>query len=212
MVDLAQSAGVEVLPPGLDGIDIAVGTTMKWLLGPPGIGYLYVRPGLPEDIAGLDVGYIGLAVDEERWPQATMPGRVSDSRRFELGLPNMAGLAAAVEGINLLEQVGLAAVSDRISELAGRCIRGLADLGLVVRTPEDVAQRAGVVAFESDEAGELGSYLRECGVDVGGYDWGLCRVDPHAFNDTGDVDRFLEGVRTFFELPPAERIAFRRVR
>jgi selenocysteine lyase/cysteine desulfurase len=200
MVDLAQSAGVVPLPRGLEGIDVAVGTTMKWLLGPPGIGFLYVRPGLSEEAAGLDVGYVSLAVDGGEWPQATLPSRVTDSRRFELGLGNMPGLLAAVEGIKLIEQLGVARAFETVSDLAGRCIRGLKDFGLVVRTPEDAASRAGVVAFESDKAHALAGYLRERGVDIGGYTWGLGRVDPHAFNDADDVDRLLEEVRAFFEL------------
>ena len=36
IVDVAQSAGVIPVDPVADGIDVAVGTAMKWLLGPPG--------------------------------------------------------------------------------------------------------------------------------------------------------------------------------
>jgi selenocysteine lyase/cysteine desulfurase len=201
MVDLAQSAGVVPLPKGLEGIDVAVGTTMKWLLGPPGVGYLYVRAGLSEEATGLDVGYMGLASDGGEWPQSTLPARVTDSRRFELGLASMPGLGAAVEGIRLLEQVGVPAVFEQVSDLAGRCIRGLKDQGLAVRTPEDPDHRAGVVAFESAEAHELASYLRARGVDIGGYHWGLGRIDPHAFNTVDDVERLLEGIRGFCRSP-----------
>jgi hypothetical protein len=34
-------------------------------------------------------------------------------------------------------------------------------------------------------------------VDIGGYDWGLGRVDPHAFNNADDITRLLDGVRSF---------------
>jgi selenocysteine lyase/cysteine desulfurase len=199
MVDLAQSAGAVPLPADLAGIDIAVGTTMKWLLGPPGIGYLYARPGLRDDLAGLDVGYLSFVVDGEQWPQSTLPLAVGDARRFELGLGNMAGLRAAVAGIQLLRQMGVPAVSDLVSELADWCISGLRDLGFLVRTPADPRWHAGVVAFESDRAYELAAFLRTRGVDVGGYKWGLGRVDPHAFNNAEDVRRFLDGVKQFQE-------------
>ena len=33
--------------------------------------------------------------------------------------------------------------------------------------------------------------------DIGGYDWGLGRVDPHAFNNADDITRLLDGVRSF---------------
>lgn len=203
MVDVAQSAGVVPLPRCLEGIDIAVGTTMKWLLGPPGIGFLYVRPGLGADTVGLDVGYLGLAVEGEDWPQSKLPRRVTDSRRFELGLPNMPGLGAAAEGVELLLRVGVSAVSSRVSELAGLCIEGLTKAGIAVRTPSDADSRAGVVAFEFQRAEELAKYLRKVGVDVGGYSWGLCRVDPHAFNTLDDVHRLFDGLRAFMTSAPS---------
>ena len=197
MVDIAQSAGAVPLSADLAGIDIAVGTTMKWLLGPPGIGYLYARPGLGDDVAGLDVGYMSFAVDGEKYPQSTLPPVADDGRRFELGLGNMAGMQAAVAGIDLLKQVGVPAIFEHVSDLAETCIAGLTELGFVVRTPPERRWHAGVVAFESPFAHELAAFLKTRGVDIGGYDWGLGRVDPHAFNNADDITRLLDGVRSF---------------
>jgi cysteine desulfurase / selenocysteine lyase len=197
MVDIAQSAGAVPLPDDLAGIDIAVGTTMKWLLGPPGIGYLYARPGLGDDVTGLDVGYMSFTVDGEKYPQSTLPPVADDGRRFELGLGNMAGMQAAVAGIELLQQIGVPAVFEHVSDLAETCIAGLTELGFMVRTPAERRWHAGVVAFESPFAHELAAFLKTRGVDIGGYDWGLGRVDPHAFNNADDITRLLDGVRSF---------------
>jgi selenocysteine lyase/cysteine desulfurase len=170
---------------------------MKWLLGTPGIGFLYIHPSLMDRVAGLDVGYLGLDLPGEPFPPSWVPERLGDARRFELGLPNMAGLVPSAEGIHLLMGLGEGVVLDRISRLASRCIEGLLDAGIPVRTPIEPGHRAGVVAFDTPSAAELAEYLRSREVDVGGYQWGLGRVDPHAFNNEDDVARFLAGVRSF---------------
>jgi selenocysteine lyase/cysteine desulfurase len=74
---------------------------------------------------------------------------------------------------------------------------GLGELGISVRTPSDPDQRAGVIAFDLPEAYELAAYLAGIGVDVGGYNFGLGRIDPHAFNTVEDIDRCLAGIREF---------------
>jgi cysteine desulfurase / selenocysteine lyase len=197
MVDVAQSAGVLEIPTHLDEVRVVVGTTMKWLLGTPGIGFLYVHPRLMDRVDGLDVGYLGLYLGAEPFPQSWMPQRRADAGRFELGLPNMGGLVPSAEGIRLVMGLGQRVVLDRISCLAGYCIEGLRDAGIAVRTPIEPRHRAGVVAFDTPSAPELAEYLRTRRVDVGGYRWGLGRVDPHAFNNEEDVERFLAGVQAF---------------
>ena len=197
IVDVAQTAGAMPVDLDAEGIDIAVGTTMKWLLGPPGVGFLCVRDEYLVGAEGLDVGYMGLDVEGEAWPQDTLPGLWPDGRRLELGYPSLAALNAAREGIDVLLDVGLDAVSREIAPLVARCIDGLEDLGIHVRTPREPADRAGVVAFDLAQAFELAADLRQAGVDIGGYDWGLGRCDPHAFNTLEDIDRFLAGVEAF---------------
>jgi hypothetical protein len=59
----------------------------------------------------------------------------------------MAGMQAAVAGIDLLQQVGVPAVFEHVSDLAETCIAGLTELGLVVRTPAERRWHAGVVGF-----------------------------------------------------------------
>lgn len=195
IVDVAQTAGAVPIDLDQEGVDVAVGTTMKWLLGAPGIGFLCVRPGLLEDVGQLDVGYMALDVEGEAWPQETLPRVWSDSRRFELGMPSLPVLAPATAGVELLLAIGMEAVEQQIGILTAHCMAGLADLGIPVRTPSEPEARAGVIAFEHPQAAELAADLADDGVDIGGYDYGLGRVDPHAFNTLEDIDRFLTLMR-----------------
>jgi cysteine desulfurase / selenocysteine lyase len=197
IVDVAQTAGVVPIDLDAEGVDMAVGTTMKWLLGPPGVGFLCVRSEYLKDTPGLDTGYMALKVEGERYPQATLPSFWPDSRRLELGMPSLPVLMPAVAGIRLLLEVGLETIDRQVTGLVTQCVEGLAELGIPVRTPADPAERAGVIGFELPEAFELAAYLAEAGVDIGGYDFGLGRIDPHGFNTVEDIDRCLTGIREF---------------
>jgi len=189
VVDAAQSTGVVPIDVGRDGVDVLVTTAMKWLLGPPGIGFLHLRPDLLAEAPVLDVGYLGLDAPLGDWPPQTMPPIVADARRYELGLPNLPGVFAARAGIELLREVGIERVFARVAELVGRCIAGLAERGAELLTPTDPAQRAGVIAFRHPDPHGLCDLCRARGVDIGAI--GAVRVDPHAFNDEDDIDRFL---------------------
>ncbi len=189
VVDAAQSTGVVPIDVDRDGVDVLVTTAMKWLLGPPGIGFLHLHPDMLAEAPVLDVGYLGLDAPLGDWPPHTMPPIVADARRYELGLPNLPGVFAARAGIELLRDVGIERVFARVEELVGRCMDGLAERGAELLTPADPAQRAGVIAFRHPDPQGLFDLCRGRGVDIGAI--GAVRVDPHAFNDEDDIDRFL---------------------
>jgi selenocysteine lyase/cysteine desulfurase len=191
LVDTAQSTGVVPIDVRREGIDVLVTTAMKWLLGPPGVGFLYIKR---EVLEGCPVGEVGLqsvVVDGEDYPPAELPAIVPGARALEPGLPSLSGLIAARVGIELIRAVGLPTIEERVAVLAGRCIEGLLERGLTVRTARAPQERAGVIAFDHAEAVALTGFLSRHGVDVGGLPSGLMRVDPHAFNTEDDIDSFL---------------------
>jgi selenocysteine lyase/cysteine desulfurase len=75
VIDTAQSAGVVPIELDADQPVLLVGTTMRWLLGLPGTGFLYAPPCFETPL--LDVGYAGL-VDrrttghEDSYPSANL--------------------------------------------------------------------------------------------------------------------------------------------
>ena len=61
--------------------------------------------------------------------------------------------------------------------------------------------RAGVVAVEHPWTNALVAFLRTRKVDIGTYQSGVFRVDPHAFCIADDVDRLLVGLDEFADRP-----------
>jgi cysteine desulfurase / selenocysteine lyase len=191
VVDAAQSTGVVPIDVVRDGVDALVTTAMKWLLGPPGVGFLYLAPRILADAPVLDVGYLGLDAPLGEWPVDRMPSVVADARRYELGLPNLPGIFAARAGIDLLLDVGVDRVFNRVEGLVTRCLDGLAERGADVATPRDPSQRAGVIVFNHDNPQRVFDVCRSGAVDIGTIGTVAVRVDPHGFNDDTDIDRFL---------------------
>jgi selenocysteine lyase/cysteine desulfurase len=188
VVDAAQSLGVLEIDVERDGVDVLYGTAMKWLCGPPGIGFLYVRSAVLDGAGVADAGYLHAVVEGEDWPPATMPAWPAAARRVELGMPAVGLVAAARAGIELIESAGVPAIAGQIDALAEHVIAGLRERGIPVRTPDE---HAGVVAAEIPAADRVAAVLAERAVDVGGYPWGLLRIDPHAFCREEDIERAL---------------------
>lgn len=195
IVDAAQSAGVVPIDVVRDGVDVLITTTMKWLLGSPGVAMLYLAPELLADAPLLDVSYAGLEDPFGDWPSDRMPPSTPGARRYELGLPNLAGVHAAKAGIELLLEVGVENIFPHVERMMNRCLDGLAEQGAEVRTPTAPGQRAGVIVVEHAEAHGVYDACRDAGVDIGVI--GPLRIDPHGFNDETDIDRFLECFRQY---------------
>ena len=190
LVDAAQSTGIVPIDVARDGIDALVTTAMKWLLGPPGIGFLYLSPELLAGAPTLDVGYLGLDAPLGEWPPDAMPPVVADARRYELGLPSLPGVFAARAGIELLLAVGIDRLHTHVEGLVSRCLDGLAERSADVLTPPDPAQRAGVIAVRHADPQRVFDECRRRSVDIGAI--GTVRVDPHGFNTAAEIDRFLD--------------------
>lgn len=197
IVDAAQSAGAAVIDAEGDGVDFLAGTVMKWLLGPPGVGFLYVRRRIRAELTPPHVGYAGAdCIDSPPRPKSLFfrPG----GARHEIGLAALPCAAAARRGVDIILEAGLPAVESHVLELTGCLIEGLEERGIEVLTPSSPAERGGVTAFRCDGAVDLCRRLRTVGVDVWGYpEDDRVRADPHLYNTPGDVDRLLEGIDRF---------------
>lgn len=190
LVDGAQSAGALNIDLHATGVDFFATTAMKWLLGPAGVGFLYVAKRHLERQPPTAGWVSTVRTDMERL--RLLPS----AERFQLGMPNLMGVAAALPGIEILLETGMEAVAAHVLELSGYCIEGLQERGITVRTPLDPALRGGVIAAEIDEAEALQAFLTARGVDTY-YLRNLFRVDPHIFNNRTDIDRLLEGIDAF---------------
>lgn len=182
-VDAAQALGALALD--LSAVDAVCASGRKWLLGPPDVGILALRPGLEADLRAPTAG--GLSRDASGAWRA-------GARRFEGGAlpgPLLAGLAASLE---LLAAVGPEAIEREVLALAEAAAEEGEALGLELRSPRGAA-RSGVVHLGLPRpAPELEARLAAAGVvaRVQGDD---LRVSPHFWNVPADLARLFRALR-----------------
>ncbi|MDP9371339.1 MAG: aminotransferase class V-fold PLP-dependent enzyme [Chloroflexota bacterium] len=141
LLDATQSAGQLPLDVAALGCDLLCSTGRKYLRGPRGVGFLWVREAiLPE----LRPPFVDLHA--ATW---TGPGGYSlrpDARRFENWESNIAGTLGLGAAIDYALALGLDAIAERVTALAARLRAGLAAIpGLTVR--DRGATLCGIVTF-----------------------------------------------------------------
>ncbi len=189
MVDDYQHTGTAPLDVHALGVDFMVTGALKYLLGPAGIAFLYVRRALIETLEPLSTGWFGRAnpfafsLDQLDWS--------ASARRFEAGSPPVPNAYAAAAGLELLASIGPAAIDTQIGRLVQRMIDGARARGLDVMTPDDPLARGALVVIRSDNAPALVDRLAARGIIASARGDGV-RVSFHAYNNDDDVDAVLQ--------------------
>jgi kynureninase len=189
IVDAYQSIGAFPFDVHAAEIDYLVGGTLKWLMGGPGIAFLYARRDIAERARPSAVGWWGVmdpfAFDVEHLAYG------GGARRFEYGTPAVAAIYAARAGLELLARVGVTTVRERHMLLSQRLVDGAIAQGWSVRCPRAAAERTAIVTLEHPEPQRAVEALRANGVICDSRP-GLIRLSPHYFNTVEEMDRALE--------------------
>ena len=182
LLDDYQDSGTRPIDVKAMQVDAYVSGTLKYLLGPPGLAFMYVRRSIAESLVPTVTGWFGqrnpFAFDVRLLDPA--PG----TRRFESGTPPIPTIYGAVAGVKLLQQFGLQNVADQIRLLTTALIRGASELGIQIKTPLDSAGPL-VVLLSKDADGLVRLFARD-GVICSSRHDGL-RISFHAYNTADDV-------------------------
>ena len=187
-LDDYQRTGTAPLDVHALGLDFMVTGTLKYLLAPSGVAFLYVRRDLIARLEPLITGWFG-RVDPFAFSAAPLDWSPS-ARRFETGSPPIPNVYAAVAGIDLLKSIGLAAIETQVNQLVERYVAGASARGFDLKTPTDANARGPLVVLRSIDAPALVRKLEARGIIASARDQGL-RVSFHAYNNTDDVDAVL---------------------
>ncbi|RPI20647.1 MAG: aminotransferase class V-fold PLP-dependent enzyme [Actinobacteria bacterium] len=153
VVDSSQTAGKIPIDVVAMNIDVLCFTGHKSLLGPTGIGGMYVREGV--EIRHTRAGGTGVK-------SATREHLAEYPYRMEYGTGNTLGIAGLNAGVNWVLQKGIQAIDEHEMALTRQLRDGLAAIeGVTLYCQDDLANHIGVIAFNLDglEAGETGTLL-----------------------------------------------------
>jgi len=153
LVDASQSAGKIPIDLQRMNLDVIAFTGHKSLMGPMGIGGLYVREGL--DIRHTRAGGTGVRSAQrahlDEYPY-----------RLEYGTPNLLGIAGLNAGVKWLQEQGMDTIERREMQLLEMLRDGLRRIdGVTLHCQDDLANHIGVLSFnvEGIEAAEVGTLL-----------------------------------------------------
>jgi selenocysteine lyase/cysteine desulfurase len=185
VVDGAQAVGHIPVNVRALGCDAYAASGHKWLMGPKGTGFLYVRREAQGDIAPV---------------QQSAGSRFVSQANGMGSLPLVIGVGAAIEAMTARS---IASVEQRILALRSHVYRGLTQInGLRVLSPPDGPVATALVAAQLPDGIDSATFmpmLREKhGVVVKRVDrkfFNGIRLSAHIFNTEAEIDRALRVIR-----------------
>ncbi|MCJ2520380.1 MAG: aminotransferase class V-fold PLP-dependent enzyme [Candidatus Thermoplasmatota archaeon] len=160
------------------GVDVYISGSLKWLLGGPGLAFLYVRRDLLSQLTPTFTGWFGNTYQFEFDPRRF--AFREDARRFEVGTPANAAVFAADAGLDIIMEVGPDRIRERTLALADDLIERAEDAGLDVRAPPP-GSRTGIVMIEHPDPSKAVSYLADHGVIIDSRGTRV-RLSPYFYN------------------------------
>ncbi|WP_028922639.1 aminotransferase class V-fold PLP-dependent enzyme [Pseudonocardia acaciae] len=193
-VDAYQGTGVLPVDVHELGCDYLASGSLKYLLGLPGIAFLYVRAGTEHQRDPELTGWFG-----RRDPFSFDPRLVdfpAEARRFETGTHPIPSAYAANAGLELLAPLDMATVFEHVSTLAAELSEQLAGDGEMIASPTDAAGRGPQVAIVDQDPDALARWLARRRI-VTAPRGRLLRLSLHYYSDRSDVAAVVDAIRRY---------------
>jgi cysteine desulfurase/selenocysteine lyase len=193
IVDVCQSAGALNIDVEKDGVDFLAMSAYKWMLGPCGAGFLYVKKELIAEAEPVMVGWA--SVKQEIFETADLWNNcdlmlADTAARFETGTPSLVSYVGTAAALSLLLRTGLNSIENRIISLTSFLIEGLKKKGFKLQTVEESPHRSGIINFKTDKPAAKVEKLSKEGIIVSARMNGI-RVSPHFYNTEEELEKLL---------------------
>jgi selenocysteine lyase/cysteine desulfurase len=190
LLDDYQSTGTSPIDVKELGVDFLVTGMMKYMIGPPGLAFIYVREGLVKELQPSVTGWFArqdpFSLDIQHLDYA------DSARRFETGTFPIGAIYGSLAAFQVMKSLGLDAIAKQIALLARKAVPALYDLGFNVTTPRD--STGPMVAIETDRVNEIIERLAREKILFAARN-NLFRVSFHAYNTLEEVDVLLEALQ-----------------
>jgi cysteine desulfurase/selenocysteine lyase len=203
LLDAAQS--VPHMPVDVQDLDCDfLAFSAHKMLGPTGVGVLYARRELLEEMPPFLTGgemISKVSLDETTWNEVPA--------KFEAGTPNIADVIAFGAAIDYLTDLGMQNVREHEKEITRYALRRLRQLeSLSIYGPEDIDVHGGVISFNYPgvHAHDVGTIVDRRGVAIrSGHGCnqplmrsldiaGVARASFYVYNTAEEVDVFIDAL------------------
>jgi selenocysteine lyase/cysteine desulfurase len=189
VIDGYQTCGCVPLDVAAMDCDAFVGGCLKWVSGGPGTAFLYVRPELMPRTRPQGTGWFAT-----REPFSFTLERLDfadNAHRLETGTWAMPSHYAGLAGLELVLEVGIENIQERLRDLTGRILERCDKAGVKTFTPRERERRCGIVTLECNHPEEVEAELHAAGVIVDSRP-GRVRLSPHWCVTEAELERGMD--------------------
>ena len=189
-VDAYQTLGSCPIDVKQLDLDFLASGNLKFLMGIPGIAFLYVKPTVAEGLEPTITGWGGrenpFAFDVKDLSWAPV------ARRFDTGTPPIFEAYVARAAMDFLGEIGLDSIQAWTEELSSVFIEGGRDRGLRLLGSEDPNHKAPTTAFiVPGDSHVVESKMRDRGILVSARGPAV-RLAPHFYSTMEDIEMSLD--------------------
>ncbi len=188
-VDAYQSLGVIPVDVRTMQVDFLASGTLKYLMGTPGIAFLYVRRAIIDRFEPLITGWFGrvnpFAFDASQLDWS------SNAARFDAGTPPLLPAYISRAAMEWLNSIGIDAIHEYTQHLSRRLVTGAQARGLKVHGPGLSAPKTPSTAIMCADAHGAEAALRARGI-IASARGPAIRLAPHCYNTEGEIDHALD--------------------
>jgi selenocysteine lyase/cysteine desulfurase len=200
VVNGSQAVGARPIDVSATPVDALISVGFKWLCGPYGTGFAWLRRALRERLTRVKAYWLSqlsqadLARDDL---DVALPDRAGSRDLDIFGTANFNNYVPWTVAVEHLLDLGMDRVRTHDDRLVGRLVAGLDHAGMRLLSPADPERRSSLVFFTHPDRArnaDLHAALAAAGVDVA-LRGGSLRASPHLYNTDDHIDRLLDTLR-----------------
>jgi selenocysteine lyase/cysteine desulfurase len=193
VADVIQGLGAFPLNLSELGVDAAATGSQKWLIGPVGVGGLYIHPKMLPHLRLVNMG-AGAVKNVSAFDTIDFDPKPT-AQRYEEGTPNLFGYFGLEAALEMLSEIGMGMVSQRILNITRYAMQGLQSRGYIIDSPVLDDIRSGIVMFHHmkhtpNQIVEALKARKVHNVQRGG----RVRFAPHFYTTEKDIDRAIDAL------------------
>lgn len=199
LVDAYQCLGTEPVDVKAMNIDILVSGCLKYLFGIPGVAFMYINKKLIPDLKPSVTGWFGQS--NPFLFQTRYIDWANQASRFDTGTPPVLNAYAVRAGLEIINEVTVPKIKDRIDMLSAYALKGVKARGLKTISPFDICKKGGTTAIvcgDKVDSHTMEQLLREKNV-IGSGRGEVIRIAPHFYTKPEEIDYALDCIKEILD-------------
>jgi kynureninase len=196
LIDDYQGTGQIPIDVVAMDIDFLVTGTLKWLMGGPGLAFVYIREGLIPHVQPTITGWFGHR-DQFQFKTREFEFR-PDAARVEMGTPATPTIYTANGGLDIVLEIGVERICERTRFLTNDLVERARKRGWKVRCPIEPERRSSIVMLEVEQPQGVVKELVERNIITDSRP-GLLRVSPYFYNTVEENVAVIDAIGEILE-------------